>query len=424
MSFIFIYNILIILWNEDIILKNSNKKAVALIFLAWIVYLISYLGRSDYNSCMIEIINQTGVANATAALVTSTFSICNAIGQLVSAFIVAKVSPIKIIGIELFLVASINLLFPATDSFVIMAILWGINGFMQSTLLSGITKIFVLYLKEPYISRGSVLLNTIGAVGGMFNYVLSWMMIKYFNWQTVFLTVSTLLFILGITWCFVIPKLTGRTNIEQKAEEKKQPKTKVSIFKTLGTNGALFAIIGGFFIGALRESVSLWVPSYMNDFLGLSRTYSILITALIPCLQICGAFLGGFIGNRTSKLFFASFVTFSCSGFSLLGIRILGGSSIVFSLICFIINAVCMTAALTFILSLYPIRFFKKETTVILVGIINFAVHLGDFVSSFGIGWISQNFGWNSTFITLFFTALTAAVICIFANMLNKKAVD
>ena len=107
--------------------------------------------------------------------------------QFFSPVIVKRISPVKVIGAELISVALINLLFLITNSLVIMALLWGINGFMQSTLLCGITIIFTQTLKEPHLSKGMVLLNTIGAVGGMFNYILSWAVIRYFNWKFVFI---------------------------------------------------------------------------------------------------------------------------------------------------------------------------------------------------------------------------------------------
>lgn len=172
---------------------RSKKQSVFIIFICWLVYMISYLGRSDYSACILEIIKETGGTRVMAGMVSSVFALCNAIGQLASGFVMKRIAPVKVIGTELFSVAVINLLFPNTNSFFFMAILWGINGCMQSTLLCGVTQIFVETLKEPYLSRGAVALNTIGAIGGGLNYLLSWVLIKYISWKAVFITVSTML---------------------------------------------------------------------------------------------------------------------------------------------------------------------------------------------------------------------------------------
>ena len=149
---------------------QSKKRYIVIIFSAWLAYLISYLGRNDYSACILEIVNSTDMTRAAAGMISSSFALCNAIGQLISTIIINKVPPIKMISVEIFSVAVINLLFPASNNFYIMMLLWGINGCMQATLLGGVMRIFSETLEEPWLSRGSVSLNTIGAVGGVINY--------------------------------------------------------------------------------------------------------------------------------------------------------------------------------------------------------------------------------------------------------------
>ena len=397
----------------------SNKKSVLIIFLAWLAYLISYLGRSDYSSCLLEIVNQTGVLRVTAGMVSSVFALCNAFGQIASGFLMKKISPIKIITVELFTVAIINLIFPATNSFVVMAILWGINGAMQSTLLCGMMQIFAQSLKEPYLSKGAVLLNTIGAAGGMFNYVLSFILISKFNWQAVFFTVSILLFIVGILWSSIMPKIAKDENQSTDSEEK----SKVNIFAQLTTYGTIFVIIGAFFVGLLRESVTLWIPSYVSEVFSFDTAFSTIITAFVPCLQILGALLGGRIGIRSKNLLLTSSMAFLLSCICLLTILILNNINAVLTIILFVINAISMTAALTFLLSLFPIRFFGKGQVAILAGIINFSVHAGDFVSSATIGWLSEVGGWQLSFSVLSGLALIACILCFNGGWRFRKEV-
>ncbi len=397
-----------------------NKKSILIIFLSWLAYLISYLGRSDYSSCLLEIVNQTGASRITAGMVSSVFALCNAFGQIASGFLMKKISPIKIITVELFSVAIINLLFPVTNSFLIMGILWGINGAMQSTLLCGMTQILAQSLKEPYISKGAVLLNTIGAVGGMFNYVLSWVLISKFNWQSVFFTVSVLLFIVGILWCVIMPKIA--TGEKQNSEDNETSKT--NILSQITSYGTVFVIVGAFFVGLLRESVSLWIPSYMSEVFGFDTAFSTIITVFVPCLQICGALLGGKIGIRSKNLLLTSSIAFLSSCISLFTILILNNTSAIFTIILFVINAISMTAALTFLLSLFPIRYFGKGHVAMLVGIINFSVHAGDFVSSFSIGWLSQVGGWHLSFSILAALALFACILCFKGACSFKKEVN
>lgn len=405
-------------------MSQAKRRYVAIIFISWLAYLISYLGRNDYSACILEIVNSTDMTRASAGMISSSFALCNAVGQLVSSIIINKVSPIKMISAEIFTVATINLLFPVSNSFYVMLLLWGINGCMQATLLCGITRIFAATLEEPWLSRGAVLLNTIGAVGGVVNYLLAPVLIYFFNWEVVFFTVSTLLFALGIVWCLVMPRITempDKQNSITKADAAGKSKSIVAILRS---GGALCALIAVFVIGALRESVSLWIPSYLNESFCLTVTLSTAITAVVPMLQICGALLAGKIGEKTNNLFVPALATFLISTACFVIIPSIGATTVVGTVILFVVNAISMTAALTFLLSLYPIRCMERNDIAKFVGLLNFFVHLGDFAASTGFGWLSSVGGWTSTFSVMAILSFSAAVIALIGMGISNKRKD
>ncbi|MBQ9735843.1 MAG: MFS transporter [Clostridia bacterium] len=407
-------------------MSRENRRAAGIILIAWLAYLISYIGRSDYSACLLTIIEETGFSRAAAGSVSSAFALCNAFGQLVSGFAMKKLDAKKVIAIELFAVAFINFLFPEATSIPVMAVLWGVNGFLQSTLLCGVTQIFAETLKEPRLSRGAVAMNTIGAVGGLFNYVFAYFMIRYLCWQSVFFTVSVLLLLLGIVWCVWMPRLTKRkeksTPAPTPAAEKATP-SRTPLFKQLFAHGTVFVIAGAGCVGLLRESVSLWIPSFVNDVFALGESTSIIVTVFVPCMQITGAILGGRLGRSAANLQFLSAGAFALSGVCLLTIMLCGSASLILTLILFVINAVSMTAALTFLLSLFPIRHFARTEVALLVGIINFSVHAGDFLSSFSIGLLSEQLGWGATFTALGAIALLASLLLLTGGYFYRKEV-
>ena len=394
-------------------MKQSQRKYIIIIFISWLAYLISYLGRNDYSACLLEIVNSTGMTRASAGMISSSFALCNAVGQLISSMIVNKISPIKLISAEIFTVAVINLLFPTSENLYIMMLLWGMNGVMQATLLCGITRIFSETMEEPWLSRGAVSLNTIGAVGGMINYLLCPLLIRFFRWQIVFFTISTMLFILGIVWCVVMPKLTSDKKKDGSVKKILVEGRSKSLLEILLSKGAFFALLAVFVIGSLRESVSLWIPSYLNENFQLSVTLSTAVTAVVPMLQICGALLAGRIGSKMKNLFLPSMMAFTISMTCFILIRAIGTATIAAVVILFVINAISMTAALTFLLSLYPIRCMDRKNIAKLVGVLNFCVHLGDFAASTGFGWLSTVGGWGWTFSVMALLAFSAVLISL-----------
>lgn len=454
---------------------KTKQLSISIILFAWLAYLFSYMGRANYGACIVEIVGTTGVSRATAGMVTSVFSLFNSFGQIGSGFLLKKVHPVKIIAAELFIVASINLLFPASNSFVIMALLWGVNGAMQSTLLCSATKIYMETLKEPWLSKGAVMLNTVGAVGGTLNYILTWFLIRYATWQTVFFTVSAILFVTGIFWVIFMPKFTataeadklgvkaetmddsaakcapkadsvndssdsanatanaaaeapakstGKKAAAHQAATPTTPTEKTTLLSQLTHYGAAFMLAGCFMIGLMRESVSLWIPSYINEVFGLSSSLSIILTVFVPGFQVFGAILGGRLGRKMQNLHFPGCVVFAISGFCMGMLLLAGDFNPFLSVGLFVINAICMTAALTMSLSLFPIRFLPKEHAPMFVGILNFFVHAGDFFASAGIGWLSQYSGWGITFTILCTIAFTASVVYAVGGICCKRELE
>lgn len=400
---------------------GERRRSVLILALAWLAYTISYLGRANYGATLLEIVNQTGVARSMAGMVASVFSICYAIGQITSAFLLKRFRPVAVVGAELLIAASINMLFPFSGGISRMIVLWGVNGCVQSTLLTSLTQIFVENLKEPYLSRSAVAINTVGAAGGVLNYVITWALLKYSKWQMVFVSASTLLFLFAAVWIILMPRLTADAVRAEKKASASRPAEPLSI--QVRRHGALLAIIGCFFIGLLREGVSIWIPSYINDTFHMDAAMSIIVTVFVPMLQITGALMAGRIGRKYYNLHLPVCVMFAVSAFCMLILPLLGASFLPLTLVMFAANAICMTAALTFYLSLFPLRFFGPGQTATIVGVSNFCMHAGDFCASAGIGWVSESGGWALTFAALTIFALLAAALSAAGGILLRKEV-
>ena len=395
-------------------MAKEKRRSIGIILLAWLAYLTSYLGRSDYGACLLEIIADAAIPRAAAGMVSSSFALCNALGQLATAAIVRRVRPILLIGSELFGVMLINLAFPFSKGIGLMILLWGLNGALQATLLSGLTGLFSDTLEEPWLSRGAVLLNTIGAVGGMINYLAAPVLISFAGWQAVFYTVSSLLGTMLLVWCALMPRLSPKP---ERTAVQKARKTEKIIHHGLGLTTV--AILS-FLVGMMRESITLWLPSYLYDNFAISSARATALTAAIPMLQILGAFFGGWLGRRAKSIFLpvALFFLLSSLCFGMIQIQ---GIGILPTVFLFAVNAIVMTGALTLLVSIFPIRYLLHGNIAGFVAILNFFVHLGDFAASTGYGWLSMLGGWGLSLTAMAMLSLLAAAVALFATKKNKK---
>lgn len=396
-------------------MARTTKQSVAILLLSWLAYLASYLGRSNYGACLLEIVAATSITRAAAGMVSSAFALCNAVGQLAVATVVRKLSPIRLIGLELFGVALINLVFPSLDSIGPMMLLWGLNGALQATLLSGLTVLFLDSLNEPWLSRGTVLLNTVGAVGGMINYLCAPILIGTLGWRSVFYTVFSVLGAMLVLWYMLMPRLTAKTEKRERKRETAAPNAPPRIGYGLAS-AALLSLV----VGMMRESVTLWLPSYLHDSFAIGAARATTLTALIPMLQILGAFFAGWIGRRTKNIFLPTALFFLLSALSF-GMIHSGAPGMSFTVCLFVLNAIAMTGALTVLLSVYPIRHIARAKIAGVVAMLNFFVHLGDFVASTGYGWLSTLGGWSLSLSVMMGLALFAATIALLGLKTGNK---
>ena len=196
-------------------MNDVRRYPELILILSWLAYILSYMGSAG----LATILNETNITKATAGIVSSSMFFCNAVGQLISSFIVPKLPPAKVILTEVISVSVLNLLFSFEQSIVMMAVLWGLNGFIQSAMLCAIIQLFVTHVSEPYISRGSVLVNTVGSIGGALIYITAWYFTSFYTWRHQFKFLSIILAVFSFAW-FICFKPEIITAYSQEKQEK------------------------------------------------------------------------------------------------------------------------------------------------------------------------------------------------------------
>ena len=399
---------------------STKQKSVLILAFSYFAYLFSYLGRNNYSTCILQIVNDTGISRAVAGSVTAAFSICYAFGQLTTGFVIKKLSPVKVISFELITTAVINFIFPSASSFSAMLILWATNGIIQSTILCSLTQIFVDNLKEPYLSKSAVLINTIGAVGGFLNYFIAWALLKYSVWQSTFLLSSILLFTFGIVWIFIMPKISQKFQSTETVRTLKD-ENRHGFLSQIKKHGAFAGLLACLSVGALREGVALWIPSYINDSFNIDAATSTFLTVFVPMLQIIGAFLSGTFARKFYNLHIGAIISFIVSSLCMMCLFLFGNASVYLTIFLFTCNSIAVTCGMSLYLSFFPLRFFDKNFTARVVGLSSFFIHTGDFLASIGIGYISESGSWSSVFASLFSIATFAVLISVLGNIAHIK---
>ena len=121
--------------NEGVLpMKTKKSGATFIIFLCWLVYTVSYLGKVNYSANITNIVEFYNVSKAEAGLAPTFFFFAYGIGQVVNGLLCKKYNSRWVIFASLGLSSIINFIIPFIPYFSIIKWLWMINGFVLSML--------------------------------------------------------------------------------------------------------------------------------------------------------------------------------------------------------------------------------------------------------------------------------------------------
>lgn len=403
---------------------EEPRIAQRLFLLCWMVYFSAYLGRLNYSSAMTVMIRDLIITKSQAGFISMIYFFAYGIGQLINGFIGDRLNSKKMITYGLTVSAIMNLLMSLSRNFLVMSIVWCINGYAQSMIWPPIIRIFSERLEMKSKLKYSVDIASSQPAGTLASYLLSVAILSFFNWQYVFFAAGILLLIVVFIWNSgyrTIEKYLGildgkmKENDTDGFEKSTANAPKQMNFKGLICgSGILMFVIPIFVHGILKDGVVSWVPTYISETFHVDASISILLTTLIPLINLSGAYMGRYIFIKMKNDEVKAAIFFFAVAVSMLSVLYLFGNRyiILTALILSVITA-SMMAINTLLISLYPLRFEKQGRVATVSGFLNAMAYLGTALSTFTIGILVQNKGWNGTILSWIFVTIIALITCV-----------
>ncbi|MEG1104451.1 MAG: MFS transporter [Oscillospiraceae bacterium] len=404
--------------------KLINEKDVKLFFtLCWLTYFCTYLGRLNFTASIAEIIS-TGFTKAQMGLVGSAFFLFYGMFQLVFGFLGDKYSPKLIVFFGVLTSGFVNLAMAFTHSANAMAVLWAFNGVAQSAVWSPMLCLTVERLQRKQALNASINYATTVPFGTFSAYLLSAAAIAISGWRLSFLISAVVLICTATAWILGMTHLEKAETIEETQEQaaEKQNPQKPHIEKIVIVIIAAVCL-AALISGILKDGIQTWMPSFLSDNYGVASVMSIVLTLVIPIVNLGGVYLGKWLNN---KFFHNELATSACAfavagGIFMLLLCTASLGSLWFSLFLFALCAALMLAINTMIVTLVPLRLQRLRRVSSLSGILNSATYLGSTISSYGVGLLLENGGWDATIFAWCVAALLGAIICALLIISWKK---
>ena len=401
-----------------------NQVTMKWVFiLCWCAYVTTYLGRLNYSACLVEIVNTEGWSKGMAGLVATGFFITYGFGQIINGIIGDKISPKYMVTVGLGISGLVNLFFPFAHGITSAIILWCINGFVQSMIWSPLIRLLSEWLPTQKRIKACVNMNATVPVGTLAVYGMSAGLVYLGNWKWVFFTSAIILLVVACIWFIAISKIERQLDpveevLVNDSKEQQSSVTHQPFIHLVIASALPFVCVALFMQGMLKDGVTTWIPTFLEENFGLTAAAAILSTTVVPIVNLSGVYIASFINNKFFKNeVFTAMLCFITGFISLILLTFAPIHSAVFSLILLAATTTFMMGINTVLASMMPSYYVHYGVTATITGILNASAYLGSAVSSYGNGAIVENFGWN----TIMYVWCVLAVIGIIACAIGFK---
>ena len=406
--------------------KISNRREIILIILCFLAYTISYISRYSYNANVNPIIEYYSIDKAQFGLVGTLFFAAYGVGQFVNAFLCRKYNKRIIIPIALTISAALNLVLFFRPPFFIYKYLWLINGFALSMLWPTLLQTLAEHISARNVKLSVIIMSVTNAVGTLVVYGISAIFNSFKIYQYIFLIALIFALLMAASWLIFYPKLAVKSKtVDIKKEDVKAKKqddmsniSSKSIFISILVAMGLLMLV----CNLVKDGTTTWVPNILKDSFGLGDSFSLVLTLVLPICGVAGTLIAVFINNKLKNYMTSSFLLMAFSTLAV-GIVLLALNLNIFALalIMFGLISLMMHGINNLLTSQAPLELKGKVSGGLLGGLLNGCGYIGSTISSFGLGAIADNLGWNGVFIFLIITSGVCSLIALVFIFIMKK---
>lgn len=395
---------------------DIKKRDRRIIFICWLAYTAAYIGRLNYSASIVAVVENLGITKADAGLVSSFFFFAYGAGQIVNGILSKKYNSKIMIFASLISSSVLNLIMPLCGDISVMKFVWMFNGVAQSVLWSTLIKTLSDNVSDKMLPKAILVMSTTVAVGTFSSYGISALCVNSGAWQTVFFVASAVLAISALVWISLYGK-NGKRSVEPgKAEE---PKVKMSKGIITALAVTCFAGVAN---GFIKDGINTWVPSVLYEEFDISQSFSIMLTLLLPLISTCGAAIIKKIHEKIKSHSVMNFIMFTLSAVICGGILLsMKAHSLLSIMLCFICIACCMAMINNVITSMFALDNRKFLNAGFAAGLLNTFCYIGSTVTSYSLGAVSQEKGWNAVFIIMLSVCVLASAACLAGYIIQKK---
>ena len=392
-------------------------KDQRIILICWLAYFAAYIGRLNYNSSIVSIIEALHTGKEQAGLVSSCFFFAYGAGQLVNGVLSHRYNSKYMVFFALTASAAINFSMPLCGNIAVMKYLWLLNGAVQSILWTTLIKTISLRVSDAKIPRAIVVMSTPTAAGTFLAYGISALSDRLGSWKAPFFTATIVLLVTAALWFLLYGRSDPPQRVE-KAQARSGPRISRAMLPVLAlTAGA--GIANGF----IKDGVTTWVPSVLYESFGLNRSFSILLTLLLPLVSMIAAAMTKKVHDRVASLSVMDLIFYGAATLLCACILLFLHVKVMWAiLLCFVCVACAMHMVNNVITSIFPLDHRALLDAGFAAGLLNTFCYVGSTSATYALGAVSERSGWQTVFLLVLGVSAAAVLLSLCGGFAEKRA--
>lgn len=390
-------------------------------------YSFSYIGRLNFSASMADMTSSGVLLKSQAGAVTTGFFICYGCGQFLSGMLGDRINPRYLVFAGLVCSSLINFGIAMGPPLWFMIVLWSLNGFAQSLLWAPICKIVSDRVSSNRRQKACTALATTMAGGTLMAYILSAVLINAFGWKAAFISGSSATLLAAVVWITVTTKIEHEADKngiveeievkhEEEGEEVPHEEIPTGLWQLLCVSGlTILALVGGV-QGVLKDCMSTWVPTFIEDMFNMGSVISILTGAFLPIFGFFGPIFTNKLMMKTRDELSSLFILFLISSGCLAMLALFGRFSIAISIVALALTYACSLGQNMILIGTLPMYFSKLGKVSTITGTMNALCYVTTAAVSWIVGVLVDRTGWTIVMAGWFVLSALAAVGTLFAK--------
>lgn len=363
----------------------------------WLAYTIFYVGRLNYAVAMPVMRESLGWSTETLGYISTAFFWVYAVGQLINGYLGDRVSCRWFVFSGLMGSAAANVLFGFGANPAFLIVLWGVNGYFQSTGWGPIVRVASLWVTGDK-SRLTALLGTTIPAGFLVSWFVSRQLLLALpgQWPVLFWLPAGVLAVMGLAWVWLIRDQPsgyppGR---EARAPLAGRPRRLLPLHSRWLL---LLLVLVSILQGIVKDGINLWTPTILVETYGASVPEAAAFSLMLPVLSFFGVWwgrrLGRMMDGQEAKVMVALYAL--TAGVALAGRWVLQGDALWAAAV---VLGLCQAGIYGVNVQLMmgiPMRFAAQGQPSGLAGFLDFASYVGAGLMGLSIGPLRSLMTWG-----------------------------